>query len=103
MTRAGRASSAVDHARRVVGDTGSASIEVLEAEGTGIKGHVVLRIRSSTEASGFASASSSSACFRRRLGSRVIETWYVPRVLSQPGSSGAPELAVRGDGTTSPH
>jgi hypothetical protein len=62
--KAGRASSAADHARRVVGTAGSASIEVLEMTGTGIEGHVVLRIHSSYEASGFGSASSATACYR---------------------------------------
>lgn len=64
MTKAGRSSSAVDHARRVAGDTGTARIEALEAVGDGIKGHVLLRISSRFPAQGFSSASQATACFR---------------------------------------
>lgn len=70
MAKAGRTSSAVDHARRVVGDTGTARIEALEAEGDGINGHVLLRISVSIEASGFASGSQATACFRYDFGDR---------------------------------
>jgi hypothetical protein len=71
MAKAGRTSSAVDHARRVVGDVGVASIELLEADGDGIQGHVVLRISATPETSGFEQASHDQACFRYDFGDRT--------------------------------
>jgi hypothetical protein len=64
MAKAGRTWSAADHARRVVGTDGGVTIEVLEAVGDGMHGHVVLRITSVEEASGFQSGSRATACFR---------------------------------------
>ncbi len=64
MAKAGRVSSAFDHARRVVGDAGSTSIELLAQSGNGIKGSVLLRITSTVAATGFGSASKAQACFR---------------------------------------
>lgn len=64
MAKAGRTSSAADHARRVVGVAGGDSIEVLEVQGDGIRGHVLLRLTSVVEPSGFQSGSRATACFR---------------------------------------
>jgi len=67
MSQAGRTSSAVEHARRVVGDVGVARIDLLEARGDGINGQVILRISASQPASGFSSGSTATACFRYQI------------------------------------
>lgn len=66
MAKAGRHDSAVEHARRVVGEIhGAVEIVLMEAEGTGVDGFVVLRISSVYDDDGpLDDDSSARACYR---------------------------------------
>lgn len=64
MSQALRPRPALEHAERVRGDIGVAQIEVMEAEGDGLNGHVLLRISAKLPGQGFTSGSTATACYR---------------------------------------
>jgi len=64
MSQALRPSPALEHAARVRGDIGVARIEIMEADGDGLDGHVLLRISAKVPEQGFASGSTATACYR---------------------------------------
>lgn len=64
MSQALRPRPALEHAERVRGDIGVAQIEVMEAEGDGLNGHVLLRISAKVPGQGFTSGSTATACYR---------------------------------------
>ena len=64
MSQALRPRPALEHAARVRGDIGVARIDIMEAEGDGLNGHVILRISAKVPGQGFASGSSATACYR---------------------------------------
>lgn len=67
MSQVLRPRPALEHAARVRGDIGVARIDIMEAEGDGLNGHVILRISAKVPGQGFASGSSATACFRYDL------------------------------------
>jgi hypothetical protein len=64
MSQALRPSPALEHAARVRGDIGVARIEIMEADGDGLNGHVLLRISAKVPEQGFTSGSTATACYR---------------------------------------
>lgn len=64
MSQVLRPSPALEHAARVRGDIGIARIEIMEAEGDGLNGHVLLRISANVPDEGFTSGSTATACYR---------------------------------------
>lgn len=87
MAKTSRHASAIEHARRVVGGSpGDIEIALMQAEGTGVDGHVVLRISSVYDDDGpYDNDSSASGCFRYEFGDSSGGTH--PQPVSCPRSA----------------